>query len=277
MRLLSKVVTAKAALIGVLLMSVATVAAAPITQSFTPNESLITGNIVSVDTESKTVYKTRPDKIQQMYGVVTEIGNIAFSGEEDAETVSVANNGIIPVLASTVSGDIASGDPVTVATIAGIGEKATRSGRIVGVAMEALNEATEQAQKTSVEVGGESREVILGVVLVKVGVGDYTPATSPIDQDDSENRNSLERIADNLAGKVVKPLGIIVAGLILLCGAFVATFLITSSSYSSMISIGRNPLAEKKVIKSLLGLILLAVGIFLVSTALAYLALQLLG
>src|SRR5690606_37742665 len=128
-----------AALIGVLLMSATTAAAAPITQSFTPNESLITGNIVSVDTESKTAYKTRPDNIQQMYGVVTEIGNIAFSGEEDAETVSVANNGIIPVLASTVSGDIASGDPVTVATIAGIGEKATRSGRIVGVAMEALN------------------------------------------------------------------------------------------------------------------------------------------
>lgn len=255
--------------------------AATITHEFTPEEDLVTGNIVSVDTDSKTVFKTTADNINLMYGVVANKGSIAFSdtrsGEETSGSMAVANSGIMPVLVSTMNGDIKEGDPITVKSLSGVGEKASTSGRIIGVALTGLNTETKDARQTTVEYKGEQKQVYIGTVSVKVGASDYAPPTSPINQSDSQNRNMLEKIADNLVGKVVKPLGIIVAGLILLSGAFASIFMITSSSYSSMISIGRNPLAEKKVIKSLVGLVFLAIGIFGVSIGLSYLALVLLG
>ncbi len=261
----------------VVVLGISRVGAAPITYEFTAEEPLIPGNIVSVNTKANTAFKAKPDNIHLMYGVVAGDGNIVFTSQETADKVAVANSGILPVLASTASGNIEVGDPVTVKSIAGIGEKAAESGRIIGIAVDELKPDSENVQATTVEINGEMKEVHIGAINIRVGASDYTPNTTPINQGDARNRNTLEKLADNVTGKVVRPIGIVVAGLILMIGAFTAIFLITSTSYSSMISIGRNPLAEKKVVKSLIGLVLFAIGVFCVSAGLSYFALKLLG
>lgn len=236
-----------------------------------------TGNIVSVNADKQVAFKTSASNLHLMYGVVASDGKIAFHGGQTEGQVAVANTGIVPVLVSDAEGDIKTGDPITVKHLAGIGEKATNAGRIIGIAMSDFTADSPDTRQTTIELNGEQRTVRIGAIDIKVGASDYTPNTTPINQAEAQNRNIIETIADNITGTITKPLGIIAASLILIAGTFVSVFLVTSSSYSSMISIGRNPLAEKRVLRSLVGLILLSVVIFCASTALAYFTLKLLG
>lgn len=254
-----------------------TVHAASITYEFSAPTKLTNGTIVSLDTKTKTVSKTVKSTVDQMYGVIANAGDISISDTGQSQKVPVATTGVVPTLVSTANGDINIGDPITVQSIEGIGERAIRSGRVVGIAQSNFTDRSKGAKKVTTTSKGVKHDVYVGFVDVKVSASDYTPATALINQRDARNRNMLEKIADNLTGKIVKPMGLIIAGLVLLVGIFVSAFLITSSSYSSMIAIGRNPLAEKKVLRSLVGLILLSIGIFCLSAGLAYGVLKILG
>lgn len=258
-------------------LSLSVVQAMNITQEFVTDEDLAIGTIISVVDQQRTIKKTSAQNVQQMYGVVAKTGDISLSQGGAESAVSVANTGIISAIVSTVAGDISSGDPITVRSLEGVGEKASQSGRIIGIAQADFNSQSPGAETITVTQNNTPKQAAVGLLDIRVNASDYTPATTPIDQTDAENRNLIERIADNVAGKTVRTFGLIVASILLLAGIFISTFLITSSSYASMISIGRNPLAEKKVIKSLLGLILLSVAIFCTSLLLAYGALRILG
>lgn len=250
-----------------------------ITRDFSSETNLPLGTVVSVFSPDQPVQKTTQQNLANMYGVIAEAGDIAFSGPPsgDGVMVAVVNSGVFKTLVSNANGDINAGDPITVRSLEGIGEKATVSGRIIGIAQVDFNSSSEGATTTTVTDGTIEREIAIGLIDVRVNASDFTPTTTPIDQEDAANRNAIQTIADSVAGKTVRTFALVIASIILLTSIFIATFMITSSSYASMISIGRNPLAEKKVIKSLVGLILVAIAIFAVGVLLAYGVLIVLG
>lgn len=251
--------------------------AATLTQDFQANEPLAKGTVVSLDKRASIVVQASRDNIKNLYGVVAMTGDISFTQSEQQTVVPVANTGVVKALVSTANGDIHIGDPITVNQVEGVGEKAIVSGRVLGVAQGVLSARSEAAKQFTIGSGSSKKNIVVGLIPVKISVSDYTSNSVPLDQEDGQNRNRLEQIADSVAGKIVKPFALIIAGIILVIGIFVATFLITSSGYASMISIGRNPLSEKRIIRSLLGLILLAIAIFSTSVLLAFLVLKLLG
>lgn len=255
----------------------ANISAATLSRDFFSDEKLAKGTIVSLDQQASKVLKSNFKNLHNMFGVVVEEGDISFKRQADQQIVAVANEGVMDTLVSTANGEIKSGDPITVRSVEGVGEKATQNGRIVGIAQDNFSAQSSNGKNFTIDQEGSKKDIVVGLLPVKLGVTDYTLSNPALGTASEQERNWIERIADSFAGKEVKPIALIAAGLVLVSGVFIATFLITSSSFASVISIGRNPFARKNIITSLIGLIALSVGIFASSIALAYLILRVLG
>lgn len=246
-------------------------AAATLTQDYSTTQKIPRGSIVSLGNQTGEVVLASSDNITNLYGVAVKGGDLSFNqaSNTNSETVPVASGGVVDVLVSDNNGEIKAGDPITVDNVAGIGQKATSSGKIVGIAQGSLNVRDSNAKQVSIGDNGSNKNISISTIQIKVGVTEYAPPTN-----NSGNRNKILQIADGIVGKEVKPYGVIISGLILLVCIFVSVFLVTSSGYASMISIGRNPLSERKIILSLLRMLGIAVTIFMVGLLLSYGILQ---
>lgn len=247
------------------------VAAATLTQDYSTKQKIPRGSIVSLGSQTGEVVLASSDNITNLYGVAVKGGDLSFNQASNtgSETVPVASGGVVDVLVSDNNGEIKAGDPITVDNVAGIGQKATDSGKIVGIAQSPLNVLDNNAKQVSIGDNGSNKNITISTIQIKVGVTEYAPPTN-----NSGNRNKILQIADGIVGKEVKPYGVIISGLILLVCIFVSVFLVTSSGYASMISIGRNPLSERKIIISLLRMLAIAVAIFTIGLLLSYAILQ---
>ncbi len=243
--------------------------AATVTQAYKTHKKLAKGTIVSLDKGASLVVEANRQNLSNLYGVVVEKGDLSFGQTNEASnTTVVANAGVVETLVSTSNGSIDSGDPITVDAITGVGEKATKSGRIIGVAQDKLDSESSNSQVFT--LGADNSPVKVGLIPVKIEVRNYDITSGQVFAASGKSRNKLLQVADSVAGKQVKPYALIISGLVLLFGIFLATFMIMSSGYASLIAIGRNPLAEKKIVRSLIRMLLAAVIIFVLSLALAY-------
>lgn len=260
----------------VFLIPVSQIYAATVSQTFQANGEITSGQIVSLDKEKNTVVKASSDNIANLYGVSVSNSAVEFTPNNTAG-VTVANTGVIETIVSTLNGPIKSGDPVGVSTIEGVGEKAITISKIIGVAQGSLDDSTTGAKDFEVKEGSASKTIKVATIPVKVEVSNYNPAVGLTNSGaiDVSDRNKALQVADSIAGKPVKALSLFVAALVLLIAIFVSTFLITSSGYASMISLGRNPLSEKHIMRSLFKLVMVSVGIFTTGVILAYLILKL--
>lgn len=258
--------------------STSIVLAATLAQEFNTTQRLPLGGIVSLNKEASEVELASSDNMDNLYGVIVANGDVSFDSRADQNisTVPVANSGVIDTLVSNNTGAVKAGDPITVDDVAGVGQKANSSGRIIGIAQSDLNEQDNSAKQVSIVQNGGQKYITVNTVQVKIGVAQYTvPSANDGSNGTDTNRNKVLQVADSLAGKQVKPYSVVIAALLLLIGIFVSVFLITSSGYASMISIGRNPLSEKKIIRSLLRMLVISVAIFATTVGLAYMVLRL--
>lgn len=249
------------------LLGSGTALAVTLTQEFNTEQNLPKGTITSLDSGANSISVTTRDNVNNIYGVVVEQGDVSFNSNRNSNT-SVAYSGVVDTLVSNANGPIKSGDIITVDIIEGVGEKAVGNGRVLGIAQ---NDFDENSEKSKIINSGD-QSINIGLIPVKISVSNYSDIAGS-----GTERNRIESIADGVAGKTVKPFAMVAAGLILIGGAFAATFLLTTSSFGSMISIGRNPFAQKKIVSSLFGLILISVGIFCTSLLVSYFILRVLG
>lgn len=83
----------------------------------------------------------------------------------------------------------------------------------------------------------------------------------------------LQDFANNLAGRSVSPVRVMVAGFLIAFVFVTVVVLLYSSIRSSIISIGRNPLSESAVHKSLLQVGITVFGVMAFSVIVVYLIL----
>ena len=108
--------------------------------------------IVSIDTnDTEKIVSSKVAYEETASGVVsTEPGWTLGTESKDKDQVQLALTGRVPTLVSTVNGDIKAGDPITTSDIPGVGMKATKSGTIIGRAMESLSASTDGTDKITV-------------------------------------------------------------------------------------------------------------------------------
>lgn len=241
---------------------------AAISQGFATSENDLTaGAIVSFTSSSQnTVQLSNADRVTQMVGVVGKKPLIELSN--NGREAQVVISGTTQTLVSNINGDIKAGDKITASPINGIGMKAVDSSLVVGTAQGDLANV-ETTTKTVQDKQGKSVEVKIGLVPVQVNVTYYVAP----DEQKTFLPPFLQAIANTVAGKDVSPIRVLVSSIVLIFGFVSIAVLLYSSTRSSIISIGRNPLSEGAVRKSLFEVGATALGILLVMLIAIYLVL----
>jgi hypothetical protein len=241
---------------------------AAISQGFkTAEADLATGALVSLTSDSQsTVQLSNTDRVNQLIGVIGDRPLIELSNND--KEVQVVISGTTLTLVSDINGEIKSGDKITASPINGVGMKANASSLVVGTAQDDLNSTTTTTKSIN-DKRGQPQSVKVGAVPVSINVTYYVAP---------EDKNSflppfLQSLANTVAGKEVSAVRVLISSLVLIFGFVSIAVLLYSSIRSSIISIGRNPLSEGAVRKSLFEVGATALGILLVMLIAIYLVL----
>ncbi len=240
-----------------------------ISQGFQTNEATITsGALVSLEPANKgNVQLANTDRVEQLVGVIGDKPLVTLSN--NATEVQVVISGITPTLVSNINGDIKTGDKITASPVNGVGMKATDSSQVVGTAQEDFKNI-QTRELTITDKNGKSQTVRAGTLPLQINV---TYHAAPEDQESAFLPAFLRQIANSVAGREVPTTRVLLALLVLLAGFICIGVLLYSSVQSSIISIGRNPLSEQAVHKSLLEVGAAALGILLLMIITIYLIL----
>ena len=242
---------------------------AAISQGFKTSEAnLAAGALVSLTSGSpNTIQLANSDRVNQLIGVIGDKPLIELSNSDKEAQVVIS--GTTLTLVSDINGDVKTGDKITASPISGVGMKANVSSLVVGTAQSDLNSAT-TTQKTVNDKKGQPQSVKIGSIPVQVNVTYYVAP---------EDKNAflppfIQSLANAVAGKEVSPLRVLISTLVLIFGFVSIAVLLYSSIRSSIISIGRNPLSEGAVRKSLFEVGATSLGILLVMLIAIYLVLS---
>ncbi len=228
------------------------VALASVSQGFATTTQITPGSLVSLDaTAAGTVDPADPSNVNRLFGVVvpTSSASISLSGSNSTGQVQVVTTGTAQVLVSTQSGNIASGDFITASSIRGVGQKATTQTRVIGIAQAAFSatspNVTMQTLKSS---DGSQQQVAVGEIPIVISVASYNGNGSQ----SYTVPGWLQNLSNNLAGKAVSPIRIVLAVLILISVVITVSVLLYAAVRNAIIAIGRNPLARSSIFRGLL-------------------------
>lgn len=237
-----------------------------IARGFQTNDTnLAPGVIMSLTDTADTVTLADLDNTQRLVGVLDDLPLLELDG--DNKQVQVVTGGVTYVLVSNINGEIKNGDKVTTSPIRGIGMKAVESSIILGTAQADFS-SDGSAEQSITQKDGSNKTVSINTIPIQVNVAFYQAPT-----EQTNLPPILNDLASTVAGREVSPVRIIVALLILLVALISMAVLLYSSVKSSVISIGRNPLSEHAVYKSLWQIGLIVLGILLLTVLAIYLIL----
>jgi hypothetical protein len=256
-------------IVPIVVTGVALAASKDISQSYNSISDIQAGAIVSVDaTNADYVTMANTSNASKLLGVAVESDTSLLAVDPDANKVQIAKNGSVPVLVSTVNGDIKNGDRITVSPFNGVGMKAIGPGYVVGRAQANFNSSSKGATKQQVlDKNGQQQSVTVGFVQV-----DLNPK---FDSDvGGEGLNGVQQWVRSLTGHTVSKPRVIVSLVVAVATIIAVVVLMYASIYGSIISIGRNPLAKQSVFRALSHVVFMAVLIVSIAFILIYLLLR---
>ena len=260
-----------------------TAAAAPVnitqavTQSFNADPSVQLGMIVKLkDKDPSTVEPLTESTLTKLLGVVVAPNDSTVTitpAKATKQQVFVASSGQYVALVSNQNGAIKAGDFITASAIAGIGMKADEGqsvilGKAGGAFTGTANVIGKVALKNSL---GKTTEVSLGRVMVVLDVS-HNPLES---KSTNYVPGFLARTAQSVTDKKVSAARIYLGLAVLALTTVITGNLVYSGVRSGMISVGRNPLSKKSIIKSLIQTVIAGLIIFIVGVLAVYLLLKL--
>lgn len=233
--------------------------------------NIVEGALVSLKPDMpNTVELANPERIEKLVGIVGDNPLIELS--DGASALQVVTSGVTLALVSDINGDIQTGDRITASPIEGVGMKATQSGVVVGTAQASLS-SVGVSTRTMADKNGTQQEVRIGLIPLQVDTvffaGEQTGNRSSIIP------GAIQDLVNNIAGRQVSAVRILVAAILLALLFISVVVLLYSAVRSSIISIGRNPLSENAVHKSLFQVGLTVVGLLAFTVILIYLILTL--
>jgi hypothetical protein len=236
-------------------------------RSTSDGKILPSGTVVVAD-GADAVRPARSHEGQYVFGAVAAVAKDSLS----AGRVGVVSSGVVSALVSDINGTIKSGDRVAISSIEGVGMKATTSGWMIGIAQRDFATIPREAVKEQV-VTGEGKKITVSIkeIPVLLSVSYYNPDT---DANAKGIGGSVQNTLEGVAGHSVPADRALLALLIFGIAMILLVTLIYSAVKTSIVSIGRNPLAHVKIIGSLIKVLATSVGVIIITLGIIYLILQ---
>ncbi|MBX6333941.1 hypothetical protein IRY61_01205 [Candidatus Saccharibacteria bacterium] len=243
--------------------------ASSIAQAFaTDDPNIVSGALVSLKSEAaNTIELSTIENVDRMLGVAGENALIELSNDDG--TVQVITTGEAYALVSDINGNVEVGDKITASPIAGVGMKALTNTLVIGTAQASLS-SVETETRTIRDKEGNERTVRIGAIPIQIDKVFYNVSQTG---QSSFVPQALQDFANSIAGRSVSPIRVMIAGFLILFMFITVAILLYSSVRSSIISIGRNPLSERAVHKSLVQVGLTVCGVMVLTMFIVYLVL----
>lgn len=245
-----------------------------IRKSYGADQVLQRGMIVGyTEDDTNKVEPINVDQMDRMLGVVVNPNDspITLTDEQTEGGAIVATGGNESALVSDQNGDIKSGDYVTASSLNGIGMLATyEEGSVIGRAIDGFNGkdgiiSTSNLQDTD----GNTQPVNIGRIRIDINIGQ-----NPVAKSAAVTPEWLGKVGQAIAGKSLSPARIYISAALFVIGAFIAGAILYAGIRSSIISIGRNPLSKKSILRGLLQVIFTSLIVFIISVGGVYLLLR---
>jgi hypothetical protein len=233
-----------------------------VTQGYGTDQTLQRGILVQLKKGDTTkVEIVKQENADKMYGVVVDANDAPVTLSSDGKKAFVATAGHYDVLVSTQNGEIKPGDYVAVSAIDGVGMKAgDKEPVVIGRALAGFDGKTSVISSTKVkDSAGTEQAVNIGRVQT-----DITVAKNPLLKAQEPNLPEvLRKVSESIAGKPVNPARVYVAIVVFLISTIVSAVLMYGGVRSAIISIGRNPLGKKSIIRGMFQVVLTGLTVFI--------------
>ncbi len=236
--------------------------ASDIVEGFTSGNRLPSGVIVASTVNEETeVELAGSGNADRIVGVISnqQDGLLTFTSRNT--DVYVATSGTSQVYVSDLNGEIRQGDYITASPIKGVGMAADdTTSFVVGVALADYDVNNSTATTTVTDRTGGTKEVRIGKLQMEISPRNITVGES------NQRQVFVSFLGEAVAGKPVSQTQVVVAMLLFFVLLVLEGSILYGSIYSSVISIGRNPLARRAVYKNLaqvggISIIVLLVGL----------------
>ncbi len=244
-----------------------------VTEGYNADLSLQRGMIVMLKKDDPTkVELVTTETGEQMRGVVVAANDAPLTLANAGQRVFVATNGRYDVLVSTQNGPVKAGDYITASAVSGIGMKASeKEAYIIGRAITDFDGKKDVIGNNDVKDSDNNKiSVSIGRVQMDVGV-----AKNPLLKATEPNVPAvLMKVATSIAGRPVNPFRVYMGVLVFGICTVVAGILMYGGVRSGLISIGRNPLSKKSIIRSMFQVIITGLIVFITGVFGVYLILR---
>lgn len=230
----------------------------------------ISGNQTPQPSETNSdafVERASMQRANQTVGIVVNAGEEFLgvaSQQSSGSLVDVANSGQVEAYVTDVNGEPKAGDLLAPSPLKGLLMRASEG--TVGIVGSLLSDFP-AAEAKKLEVDG-SAKTEFKVALVTINMDARTSVKS------SSGIGFLQRIGQNIVGHSVSPAQVFVAMTVLALVIVVAGAILYATISSYVTSLGRNPLAAKKLFSGLLQIVGLVATVLAVGAAAIYLVLR---
>jgi hypothetical protein len=266
-----------ALLTSIVAVIVPAVASAASSQSFSVlNNKTQTGMLASLTLNSDVVEPATDKNAKLLVGIISNnTSDISFTPKPGR--VSVQTDGEATALVSTLNGDILIGDRIAPSSLAGVGQKVNDSGWIVGTAQGSLDSKTSGAVAMTVtDTKGVKHKVYVASIPVIIHVTYYTVPGATAASSSSGLPDSVQKIADAIAGKHVSLIGVILSFLLMFIGVVAAGIIVNGTVRGTFTAIARQPLSKASVFRTMARSLAVAGGIVAVVSLVSVVILKLL-
>lgn len=246
-----------------------------ITQGYEIDQPIQIGMIVRLkaDNNRKVEALTQQDA-DEIQGVVVspDESPVSLSTVNVDQEAFVATYGKHVVLVSTQNGSIKTGDFIAVSSLDGIGMKANKQQKmVVGKALGDFDGQKSSEGSAELKTSSGTRIVSLGRIPVEIGIGH-----NPLYEKNQVAKvpEFLRKTAQAVSNREVSAFRIYASILVLIVCIIVGGVILVVGVRSSMTAVGRNPLAKKSIIRSLIQVTLISLIIFVIGVIAVYLLLR---
>lgn len=246
-------------------------------KGYAADSDLQYGTIVQLDEKNnQKVLPVTQKNAQQMYGVVVDphLLSITFSNSKYAHEVYVATSGNYNALVGTQNGAIKSGDYLEMSSVDGVAMNAGDSSvTVLGRALSGFDGKQDAMGSTTLKdsTGKTVKRVYFGTIPVAIDI-QHNPNEKSTKLDAP---NILQQIGQQVANRPVTPIKMYLSIAIVFLSLVVAAVILYSGIRSGMISLGRNPLSKKTILRGLIEVVLAAIVILIIGLFAVYLLLKL--
>lgn len=266
------------ALVGLLIIAASFLSAAPlhaqsVTKGYGSDQVLQRGMIVGLMKNSTDkVEAIDATRIKSILGVVVNPNDSPITISGNNRNIFVTITGRYDVLVSDQNGPIAKSDYITLSALSGVGMKASDQQEIIIGRTIGAFDGTQNILSTTTLKTVEDKEKVVHIsrIPVEIAIG-----KSPIKVDESKAPIFLQRAGKVVSGKTVSALRLYLAMAIFIVGTVITGAILYAGIHSSIIAIGRNPLGKRTIVKSLIGVGVTSILVFLMSVLGVYLLLKL--